>query len=663
MTLRTLRPFVLALAVACGGAAQSHQEAVSLPHAGQGGADQARGALAQPTGKGETDAPVPIAAGDPVWGDRNALVTIVEFADFQCPFCARAAETVEQLKKEYGERTLRVVFKHEPLAMHPNARPCAEAAATVRALGGNAAFWTFYDLAYHDQQSLSPASYESWAQRAGVPLVAFRDALASHRYASKVDDDMAVAKMLGVEGTPAFFINGVSLEGAQPASKFREIIGAQIVAAKAKLEKGVAPGDVYTVAAKENYKPPSARDDDDSQPPDTTTVWKVPVGTSPQKGSKTALVTIIEFADFQCPYCKRVEATLQQIATTYGSNVRFVFKNLPMPFHPRALPAAEVALEARAEKGDAAFWAAHDKLFASQPQLDDADLDTVARDLKLDLAKVHAAMAKKKWQKVIDDDEALGDDFQAVGTPHFFINGRRLVGAQPFDKFKAIIDEELPKARALVTAGTQADKVYEELTKNGKTPPPPEQKTLVLAGSAPAKGAAHAKVTVVEFSDFQCPYCRRAKDTVDELVKAYPTQVRVVWRHMPLKFHNQAELAAEAGVEAFRQKGSAAFWRMHDQLYKHQTDPDGLARASIEGYAKKIGLDMKKFRAALDTGSNANTVDADAKAAQAAGITGTPTFIIGAGPATGSWTGYVLVGAQPLAKFKKLVDLALGAHP
>ena len=664
MTPRSVRAFALGLLLAaCGGAAPTHQEAVSLPQTNaDAGAPEHGGMLAQPlVGEGERQAPVPILRDDPVWGSRTALVTIVEFADFQCPFCSRAADTLAQVQKDYGPQKLRVVFKHEPLQFHPNAKPCAEAAATVRALGGNAAFWTFYELAYHDQQNLNPASYEAWAQRAGVAPPAFRSAMDTHKFLAKVDDDMEVAKALGVNGTPDFFINGVELSGAQPAEKFHEVIDAQIALAQAKLASGVTAHDLYTALAKENYKPPAARGGDDDAPPDTTTVWKVPVGSSPQLGPKTALVTIIEFADFQCPYCKRVEPALQQIKTTYTTNVRFVFKQMPLPFHPRAEPAAEVALEARAEKGDTGFWAAHDKLFDSQPKLDDADFERIATELKLDVTKVRAAVANKKYQHAIEQDQDLGEDFQASGTPHFFVNGRRLVGAQPFDKFKAIIDDELTKARALVTAGTKPEKVYDELTKTGKAPW--EQKTVTLTGAAPTKGPAGAPVTVVEFSDFQCPYCKRAKDTVDELLKAYPTQVKVVWRQLPLPFHAQAELAAEASVEAFKQKGSATFWRLHDQLYAHQTDPDGLARASIDGYARALGLDMIKFAHALDTGSNATRVDADAKAASAASISGTPTFLIGRGTPTGTWTAYELVGAQPLAKFKRVVDFALRSHP
>jgi protein-disulfide isomerase len=648
-----------ALISACGGGAQSGPEAVVLPPQSSSTSTDDSVTLAQ-TGEDERTAAVPIMRSDPVWGSRTALVTIVEFADFQCPFCSRAAATVAQLEKDYGPHALRVVFKHAPLPpnLHPEARPCAEAAETVRALAGNAAFWTFHDLAYHDQQNLGMASYEAWAKRSGVSVPAFRDAMRTHRFEAKVDDDAALAKELDASSTPTFFINGLRITGAQPADKFKAAIDTEIEAAKDKLTKGVAADDVYTRRAKDNY---STADDEDA--PDTKTVWKLPLGTSPQLGPKTALVTIVEFSDFQCPYCKREQSVLQQIRTAYGADVRLVFKQMALPMHPRAEPAAELALEARAEKADAGFWAAHDKLFDAQPQLDDADLDRVAGELHLDLAKVHAAITTHKYQHTLDEDADLGDDVQAAGTPHFFIDGRRIVGAQPFDKFKVIIDEELAKARALVAQGTKPEDVYAELTKNGQSPPPPEQKTIVLQGSAPVKGPLGAQVTIVELADFQCPYCKKAAGTVNDVLAAYPNKVKLVWRHFPLPFHSQAELAAEASVEAFRQKGNDGFWKMHDALFAHQSDPDGLARAQIDGYARTIGLDMAKVRTSLDTGKNASSVDNDKQSADSAGLTGAPSFFIGTGNATGTWTAYYIAGAQPLAKFKKLVELALGTHP
>ncbi len=656
---KALVPFALlvSLAVACGGATPAPKEsAVQLPHVSGGGVVE--GPAAPPVG--EADATVPIVTDDPTWGSRTAPVTIVEFTDFQCPFCGRAVGTVEQLEHDYGPAQLRVVFKNYPLSFHPYARPTADAAATVHALGGDDAFWSFYHQAFSHQQALDEPSLEAYAQRAGVSLAAFRSALRAKQFSSKVDADLDLGKRLGVDGTPAFFINGTRLVGAQPIEEFHKTVDAELAKAKAELAKGVAPAALYKTVVAENYKP--AAEEDDEPHADTTTVWRVPVDAkAPVRGAATALVTIVEFGDFQCPYCKRADATIKALRAAYGNDLRVVWRNEPLPFHKRAEPAAELALEARAEKGDAGFWAAHDKLFDTSPKLEDADLDAIATALKLNLAKVHAAIAKHKYQKVIDDDVDIADDFQASGTPHFFINGRRLVGAQPIEKFKAIIDEELPKARALVAAGTKPEDVYAGLTKDGKTPPPPEKNAVAFTGKAPTRGAIHAPVKIVELADFQCPFCKRAEDTVKQVLKGYPGKVKVEWRQMPLRMHSQAHLAAEAAAEAFAQKGNTGFWKLHDLMYEHQTDPDGLSRASIEGYARTAGLDVKRLHLALETGKHVAAIDAEEKLATDAGITGTPTFLI---------NGYVLSGAQPYAKFRKLIDRALaeakaakGKHP
>jgi protein-disulfide isomerase len=152
---------------------------------------------------------------------------------------------------------------------------------------------------------------------------------------------------------------------------------------------------------------------------------------------------------------------------------------------------------------------------------------------------------------------------------------------------------------------------------------------------------------VLVFADFQCPFCARAMPTIDELVAAFPGKVQVVFRHLPLPFHKDAQLAAEAAVEAHAQKGSAGFWQMHDLLFQNQRSLD---RASLEQHAAAIGLDMARFRAALDSGAHRAAVDADSKAAAAADIRGTPAFVI---------NGYFVSGAQPLSRFKKVVKKAL----
>jgi protein-disulfide isomerase len=602
----------------------------------------------------DDESPIPVSSKDPVWGSRSAPVTIVQFSDFQCPFCSKVEPTIDQIKTTYGPDKVRIVWKNKPLPMHPNAKPAAEAAQGVFALKGSDAFWKFHDTAFKNQSALSPASYETWAQASGVDLGKFKAGIAAHTWADKVEKDEALSTQVGVSGTPAAFVNGVLLSGAQPFDKFKAVIDQELQKAQAKIAGGTPKDRIYVTMSKENKTnaPPSKDEKEDKE--DTTTVFRVPVGSSPVLGSKDALVTIVEFSDFQCPYCGRVEPTLKQIREKYGDKVRIVWKNEPLPFHPRAEPAAEVAMEARAEKGDKGFWDVHDKLFASQPKLDDPDLDKVAQEAGLNLEKVHEAMKTHKYKAQIDADNDLADDMQASGTPHFFVDGRRLVGAQPPEKFQKIIDEEIPKAQGLLAKGLKgADQVYDALIKDGKGAPELERKNIPLPSNAPARGNLSAKVTVVEFSDFQCPFCKRAEDSVNEVMKAYGDKIKFVWRNLPLPMHPDAPLAAQASMEAYKQKGSDGFWKMHDLLYANQPSQqkaDGLKREALDGYAQQLGLDMGKWKTALDTQSHKAEVDADAKAGNDAGINGTPAFVI---------NGYFINGAQPFPKFRKVIDRAL----
>ncbi|XXX76893.1 thioredoxin domain-containing protein [Sorangium sp. So ce134] len=594
--------------------------------------------------------PVPVTRADPARGSRLAPVTIVVFSDFECPFCKHLGGTLRQLEQRYGPDQLRIVWKNFPLAFHRQARPSAEAAMAVFAHGGPSAFWAFHDAIFGADERLSPELEATALRRAGVTPGQVQQLVQRSGAARKVDADMALAARLGVNGTPASFINGALVVGAQPAERFAEIIDAQLAAARALRAEGTPPEQVYAALAKKNFAAPAAEPEDAEEAAERRVVHLVPVGDSPVRGKDTALVTMVLFSDYQCPFCRRVTPTVEKLAAQYGDKLRVVWKDNPLPFHPRAEPAAELAREARAQKGDAAFWKANDRLLAPEASLDDAALEALAADLQLNVAAAKRAIASRKHAAKIEADIELADDLGARGTPHFFINGRRLVGAQPIEEFQALIDEEIAKAEALVVAGTPRAKVYESIQKQAVPPaPPPKVSVPPPSKGHPAKGAAAGKVVVQVFSDFQCPFCARGVATMDELIKAFPGKVRVVYRHLPLPFHPEAQLAAEAAMEALAQQGPAGFWKMHDRLFKAH-DASNLDRAALEQHAASIGLDAARFARALDERTHRAAVEADAEAARSAGITGTPAFVI---------NGYLVSGAQPLANFKKVVRRAL----
>ena len=166
----------------------------------------------------------------------------------------------------------------------------------------------------------------------------------------------------------------------------------------------------------------------------------VSAANSPSKGSISAPIEIIEFSDFQCPYCLRADPTVRQVLDTYGNRIRFVYRHYPLPNHPFARPAAEAAACA-GEQGK--FWPYHDLLFANPSKLSDADLKQHAAGLGLNAAQFNGCVDTHKLKAEIDADLKAGENAGVNGTPAFFINGRMLSGAQPFEAFKKIIDEEL----------------------------------------------------------------------------------------------------------------------------------------------------------------------------------------------------------------------------
>jgi protein-disulfide isomerase len=151
----------------------------------------------------------------------------------------------------------------------------------------------------------------------------------------------------------------------------------------------------------------------------------------------------------------------------------------------------------------------------------------------------------------------------------------------------------------------------------------PELAAEQARGDRPSFGPENALVTVVEYADFECPYCAKASETVHQIEKKYGGKVRFVFRQYPLAFHKSARLAAEAALAAHAQ---GKFWPFHDRLYANQK---ALEREDLESYAKEVGLDMAKFERALDQGSQGDRVNEDIALGERVGVTGTPTMFVG----------------------------------
>ncbi len=166
---------------------------------------------------------------------------------------------------------------------------------------------------------------------------------------------------------------------------------------------------------------------------------EVGLGSRPPLGKANAPITIIEFSDYECPFCKRAEPTVKEVLKAYGDKVRLAYRDYPLPFHKNARPASEAA-HCAADQNK--FWEYHDKVMAAT-DLSVTNLKTIAKDTGLDEKKFDECIASERFEAQINEDVSAGEKAGVQGTPAFFINGRMLDGAQPFEKFKEVIDEEL----------------------------------------------------------------------------------------------------------------------------------------------------------------------------------------------------------------------------
>jgi protein-disulfide isomerase len=343
------------------------------------------------------------------------------------------------------------------------------------------------------------------------------------------------------------------------------------------------------------------------------------------RGPATAPVTIVEFSDFACPYCRSMAPVVKELLKSYPDKVRVVLKNSPLNIHPDSPLAHEAAYAAGAQ---GKFWEMHDLLFANQKNLKPADLETYAQQLGLDMEKFKAALADHRYKAQVDKDTQDADNFGVTQTPTLFINGRRVTGSKSYKDLAAILDQEIATATGVVNL------------KRGEVASI-ERAAGVTVGDSPRRGPDAAPVTIVEFTDMQCPYCSRAVPVMQELRRLYPDQVRWVFKHHPLDFHKDAPLAHRALLAA---EAQGKFWEMHDAIFAGQRDMkrDGLLRK-----AAGIGLNMQRFSHDLDDEKLAGQLEDDQRMGTRLSVEATPTFYV---------NGRRFTGVLPLPAFKQLID-------
>ena len=563
----------------------------------------------------------------PAKGAEEPKVLLIEFSDFQCGYCKKAGTILTELKEAYPN-DLQIVYMHQPLPMHRDAKGAAAAAVAAHRQGK---FWEMHDKMFDNMRALKGDKLAGYAGELGLDLEKFKADTADAAVSKFVARNSAIAVAVGARGTPGFFINGKALKGFRPVAEFKKIVDEEIKAADEAGKKGADWIKSRTKVNNEKLAsylfdgkvPPKApeRPARKARPVDRT-VYKVTVDAKadPSKGKADALVTIVEFSEFQCPFCTRLLPTTKKIVETYGDKVRIVFKHNPLPFHKDAFLASEAAMCAHAQ---GKFWEMHDELFANQRALGADKLGGYADKVGLDRKKFDKCLGDHKMKAHIEADMDLGRSVMVRGTPNTFVNGRKLTGAKPFEEFKAVIDEELKKAEALIAKGTKAKDLYAQIIKDGKTFKALEDEVFPFdLSNAAVLGKPGAKIKVVAFSDFQCPYCSRVSAPLKEVKKHYGDKAVIAFKSFPLSFHKQAMAASIAALCA---KDQGKFWEMHDQLFG---DQKALKDQKWNEYAKAIGLDEGKFSKCMETKKYEDQVKAEMAEGRKAKVRGTPSIYI-----------------------------------
>ncbi|PRQ05351.1 Disulfide bond formation protein D precursor [Enhygromyxa salina] len=374
--------------------------------------------------------------------------------------------------------------------------------------------------------------------------------------------------------------------------------------------------------------------------------FRVDIGDSPARGSADAPVTIVMFSDFECSFCAEAYQTIEELQHDYPGQIRFVYKALPLARHQNALEAALVGHSAQAQ---GKFWEFHDLVFSGRG-IDPEILEGYAREVGLDFDQVTRELDSLAHAPAVRADLRVAKRLKLSSTPVFFINGRMLPGARPKHIFRHFIDQELSLAERLADEGlTTSAGFYDYATKWGYTAivyedarPELDEDTVypVPIDDSPARGPADAPITIIAFSDFQCPFCARGHETMEELRALYGDQIRFVFKHFPLPGHPLGALASRASFAAAE---AGKFWEFHDAVFEFG---GRYSAEDLVGICDQLGISRAALETAMTTETHDSRIEADLELGSRLMVSGTPAYFINGRP---------IVGAHPLMDFRMLI--------
>jgi protein-disulfide isomerase len=400
------------------------------------------------------------ADGLPFRGNPNAPLTLIEYSDYLCPFCARHfGQTLPTLLERYVRTgQVQFVFHDFPLAsLHPTA-PRGAAAALCVAEQGAARFWPMHDELFEAQPQWSrladPTAFLSEvAKQVGADMTAYNRCLAAGSKDGQVQQRVAAGHALGFNGTPSFQLmhhasgKTYTLVGAQPVDVFTRWIDALLAGQELPQPQEAQPADKPELAL---WATPEGLAPDPKRPGYT-------VAGDTYKGNPDAKLVMVEFTDFQCPACQRHALTTQPVLDkrfVETGEVLWVVKHFPLRTHPHA-PVAAVAAECAGDQGQ--FWAMHHRLFQRMEQWATSDdpepaLGQLVADLELDRAQFSACLQSRKALERVLHDLYDGQEIGVRNVPTFILysggTGHMLVGARSSGQFLALLQRQIESAKA-----------------------------------------------------------------------------------------------------------------------------------------------------------------------------------------------------------------------
>jgi protein-disulfide isomerase len=386
---------------------------------------------------------VPVDANRPLWGARDAPVTLTVFADLECPHSVALLRAVLAEKSKRGD-ALRLAFRHLPLSQHEAGERAAKALSQIHLVEGTPSFWRVLREIVRRGEPVDQLALDAAISAAG--LSAYPISPLPPAVERTLEEDAVLAVRLFVRSTPTVFVNGIRLDGYQPANVLGDTVARELRSAELSLAGGVKKSELYAARSQKNLvnlgDEPAQR-------------YCVPADDSPARGAgKDALVTIVEFSDFECEVCRQGEAALAPVLRAHARELRSVWKNFPLPQHGRARRAANFALEAQRLGGDAAFFTVASVLLARGATPDEAALERAAAAARVEGRALFAAAEGGAHEARIDGDVKLAKALGVTGAPSYFVNGRKIAGVLPQAELAALVREELALARRVRAQGS-----------------------------------------------------------------------------------------------------------------------------------------------------------------------------------------------------------------